>query len=780
MTELCRRLVFFALAVILFSVSLGGSVKVNALSGSEFQAGRIMDDSIFFNGNAMNPSQIQAFLNAKVPVCDTWHAGSSGNNPPFTCLKDYRADTNARSAEAGLCNGFAAGNKSAAQIIFEVGQSCGVSQKVLLVLLQKEQALVTDTWPWDIQYRSATGFGCPDTAPCDAQYYGFFNQVYMAARQFKMYARDSNLFNYRANRNNFILYNPNSACGGSNIFISTQATAGIYNYTPYQPNPAALNNLYGTGDSCSAYGNRNFWRLYNDWFGQTIGTPLVQGTTSTVFLVSNGVRYGIPSNEMLVNYGLQYTKITPASDAYIGSLSNGGVLGTLFAVGGDPTVYVADGNRKIGIPSAALCTAWGFDCANNVKLLNYDVGGSLWDGGVLQPLMAYANTVYKMQGGLRLPYLSAQAANEDGANLNQLNVMTSAYNIGTAAGPPIIENNSLVRFPASPTVYYYINHHFYPVPDGNTFNNWFGGNAKVNFDRVSSYANGPPSITGVLASLFKNSSGSTFLINNGSKADLTARASDWPSPLVASDLDGVVAGKPQYATASSASSYRTPDGAISLMAAGKRSIIPSMNDFNALGYSLSNLINVNKETLDSFQTGPYSIGEGSIFKVSNDPTSIYLKGPSNSLYYLTTQDQLWQFHLTRIDPVLPASQLSSYTTPKALNSLVNIVGTSTTTGVVDASNRLWQFGNSQQQQWGIDPGPAVNITEGGPIYGGLGIVNQALPSFVVYNGTVYYGSGGVKHPIATGDSYRNLGGNASNTIYVTKDFIDASPTGSIL
>ncbi len=27
--------------------------------------------------------------------------------------------------------------------------------------------------------------------------------------------------------------------------------------------------MYGTGDGCSAYGNRNFWRYYTDWFGST-------------------------------------------------------------------------------------------------------------------------------------------------------------------------------------------------------------------------------------------------------------------------------------------------------------------------------------------------------------------------------------------------------------------------------------------------------------------------------------------------------------------------------
>ena len=49
--------------------------------------------------------------------------------------------------------------------------------------------------------------------------------------------------------------------------LANAATAALYYYTPYQPNAAALANLYGTGDSCSAYGNRNFWRLYRDWFG---------------------------------------------------------------------------------------------------------------------------------------------------------------------------------------------------------------------------------------------------------------------------------------------------------------------------------------------------------------------------------------------------------------------------------------------------------------------------------------------------------------------------------
>ncbi len=279
----------FVLAVALGIVfaAITFSAPVSALSGSDFNATRIIDDALFFSPNTMNSGDIQAFLSAKVPACDTNGTQPSGRTgyptradwgrangyaPPYTCLKDYSQSIQGSSADSYCGGSVSAGTKSAAQIIYDVSQACGVSSKVMIVLLQKEQSLVTDEWPWSIQYRSATGYGCPDTAPCDAEYYGFFNQVYNAARQFQRYVKQSGLFNYTGGKTNFVQYNPNAGCGGSNVAIQNQATAGLYNYTPYQPNQAALNNLYGTGDSCSAYGNRNFWRMYIDWFGSPLST----------------------------------------------------------------------------------------------------------------------------------------------------------------------------------------------------------------------------------------------------------------------------------------------------------------------------------------------------------------------------------------------------------------------------------------------------------------------------------------------------------------------------
>lgn len=246
-----------------------------ALSGSDFNASRIIDDPIFFDSTTLGASDIQAFLNSKVPVCDTWHAASSGNSPPFTCLKDFRQDISGRPADQYCSGAVGGGNKSAAEIIKDVSVACSVSPKVLIVLLQKEQSLVTDTWPWAVQYEKATGYYCPDDPArpgwCDPEYAGFFNQVWYAARQFQRYTKEPQNFNFAVGRTSLVKYQANNdACGGTNLTMQNGATAALYNYTPYQPNAAALANLYGTGDSCSAYGNRNFWRLYSDWFGSPV------------------------------------------------------------------------------------------------------------------------------------------------------------------------------------------------------------------------------------------------------------------------------------------------------------------------------------------------------------------------------------------------------------------------------------------------------------------------------------------------------------------------------
>ncbi len=253
------------------------SKTVYGASTANFKAGEIIDDSVFTDYSSMNPSQIQAFLNSKVPVCDTngtqvseygggtraqWGQANYGQST-FTCLKDY--------TENGL---------SSAQIIYNTAQKYQINPQVLIVLLQKEQGLVTDTWPLNIQYQTATGYGCPDTASCDTQYYGLTNQLDWSGKMFRaVLNKSATWYSPYVMGSNYIQWNPNSSCGGTNVNLANMPTVALYDYTPYQPNQAALNAGYGTGDSCSSYGNRNFYLYFTDWFGSTYTTTC---TTSEV------------------------------------------------------------------------------------------------------------------------------------------------------------------------------------------------------------------------------------------------------------------------------------------------------------------------------------------------------------------------------------------------------------------------------------------------------------------------------------------------------------------
>jgi hypothetical protein len=230
-----------------------------AASTAGFKAGDIISDSTFTDTSSMSTADIQSFLNAKESGC------TASNGQP--CLKDFRMTTATMSAD-NYCRAFAgASGDTAASILSKVASACGINPQVLLVMLQKEQGLVLSTAPSAFAYLHATGFFCPDTpSGCDPRYSGFQNQVYYAARQMQVYAKNPNSFGYAAGAYNTIRYSPDASCGSTSVYIENQATASLYNYTPYTPNAAALAAGYGSAP-CGAYGNRNFYLYFMDWFG---------------------------------------------------------------------------------------------------------------------------------------------------------------------------------------------------------------------------------------------------------------------------------------------------------------------------------------------------------------------------------------------------------------------------------------------------------------------------------------------------------------------------------
>lgn len=237
-----------------------------AADSSDFNPGFLISDEDFFNSKALTAAQTDSFIRGINAGC---LAGR-------VCLENYKETIKAKASNSRCAAVSAASNQTAGQIIAKVAVACGISPKAILVILQKEQSLVTATAPSSTAFQASMGAGCPDTAPCDGKYAGFYENVYYGAYLLKGYTipGSSNYSRYAAGTKASIAYSPKSygsspTCGFKSVTVLNQATHALYVYTPYTPNAAALKNLYGTGDSCSAYGNRNFWRLWTDWFGPT-------------------------------------------------------------------------------------------------------------------------------------------------------------------------------------------------------------------------------------------------------------------------------------------------------------------------------------------------------------------------------------------------------------------------------------------------------------------------------------------------------------------------------
>ncbi|GGF14116.1 carbohydrate binding domain-containing protein [Subtercola lobariae] len=421
------------------AVGVSSAPPAQALSGSSFNAGNIISDSTFYDAGAISADQAQAFLNAQEPTC------RASNGQP--CLKNFSQATPSLAATR-YCSAYSgSANESAAQLIVKVGQACNINPQVLLVMLEKEQGLVSSSSPTAYMYNAALGFLCTDSAPCDPAYAGFFNQIYSAARQFQIYTQNSTSWSYQPGRVNNILYNPSVSCGSAPVYIQNQATANLYIYTPYQPNAAALANLYGTGDSCSAYGNRNFWVLFSTWFGDPTGgsllSPGFENGSSAGWFSSNGdvnrVVYRDPAGAQAGSYYM-------ASNTPVSGRADSQDVQRPVAVGDQvtATVWLKSAFPK---PFNGTVALWGLDGATEVASTNFSVGNTWQQITVKLPIRQSPHSTIR---------LDIYMASTDGT----LNIDSAALAFGTA--PPL--QNMLS----------------YPSFEGGAWGLWQPGNGFVN------------------------------------------------------------------------------------------------------------------------------------------------------------------------------------------------------------------------------------------------------------------------------------------------------------
>lgn len=231
-----KKIYIFLLAVISFFL-----ITSNA-KAAEFDPAAIISDQEILDSTTMDLADIQSFLE---------------NNGSF--LAHY------------YCPNAYGETKSAAQIIFDAARNnydcdgvagaenyttleqkkayckkISINPRFLLVLLQKEQSLITSASPKQTSLDWATGYGCPDGGGCNSRWKGFGKQVNSAALQFYDYIQNPQNYTYKVG-NPYTFKNTDKE--PMTVTPLTTATAALYNYTPHVYN-----------------GNYNFWCLWTKYF----------------------------------------------------------------------------------------------------------------------------------------------------------------------------------------------------------------------------------------------------------------------------------------------------------------------------------------------------------------------------------------------------------------------------------------------------------------------------------------------------------------------------------
>lgn len=249
MQKITKFLIIFLLLISNLAYYLPLSAAVTT-TDFEFNPHYILSDNDLQDYRSMNRADIQAFLE---------------NYPGILAeLRTPDKDGNVRLAS---------------DIIYQAAQDYRINPKYILVKLQKEMSLITDTTPTQRQLDFACGYDCPDSGGCSAKNRGFGKQVDAAAGIMRWYYDNINTSPFIKKPNNEYIIDKTP------VHPLTMATAFLYTYTPH------------------LQGNQNFWKLWQNWFEQVYpdGTLLKSFNSSTVYMIDNGKKRPFANYSSLIS-----------------------------------------------------------------------------------------------------------------------------------------------------------------------------------------------------------------------------------------------------------------------------------------------------------------------------------------------------------------------------------------------------------------------------------------------------------------------------------------------
>jgi len=576
-----------------------------------FNKNNIMSDAVFSNKGTMSASQINSWLNNNFPSsCISTSSGFHGRDP-----NGYSPST-----------GFTYGNfVSAGRVIAHASKAYGLNPQVLLATLQKESSVVSGTASYGCKYlNTAMGYGCPDNGSCPtnpATMSGFSKQVIHAAWllrfgqqrslgntgwnvQYNNYPRIGDHWNNsddppttyggpmtkgnraRVHGGTVSYYDGYTTIDGTSTRMGSGATAALYWYTPHFS------------------GNQHFYTIFNNWFGTTTGSPFfrVSGTSAVYITGADGTYYHVtsPSQMAEYGYGTKTNSITAVSNSYLSGLTYAGPLSLVARFNGTAAVYMMGNKRSHYVASETLLNDYGYTFGDVSNLADW-VYDYLHHSNSLANVMQLSDSpaIYYVSGGKKQHITSWAAYTTLGSP-----VYSSRSTVGLdsfvasqiPAGAPIMTSGTLTKNTSNNT---------YGVWNGSTLqtiNSTVAKNTKLPIYSASSSVISQLSTGGsAVSSLAKSSANKYYILDSGKKIIVSS------GQLSNLGLSGgsFIATSDSFLSRLSTKSIGTlirinSTAPVYDIISGEIYHIPTGADFSGLGYSFSNVRNVNQTTANLF------------------------------------------------------------------------------------------------------------------------------------------------------------------------------------
>lgn len=352
---------------------------------------------------------------------------------------------------------------SATELIYRAAREHKINPKFLLVLLEKEQSLITKSSSSQRAIDFAAGYGCFTGQVCQDRWKGFHKQINSAAAQFRYYIENIEEYNFRPGKTNYVCNYGDNHC--EYVTPLNVSTAALYIYTPH------------------VHGNELFKRIWNKFFASLIypdGSLIQAQDEIGVWYIQDGFKRPITSKAALITR-FDENNILIVAKADLDSYDTGRAIE--FAA--NTVVEIPDGTRyllteftKRKVESAEVSRLLGFN-PEEIETVELEEIIDITDGPNLTLNDAYPlgaliqdNTtggVYFVENGTKHPLWSKELMIFNYPNLKIFATSPDELDQYETGGPVQFKDGLLIKAADSPDVYVISNGQRIKIADEKTF-----------------------------------------------------------------------------------------------------------------------------------------------------------------------------------------------------------------------------------------------------------------------------------------------------------------------